>query len=68
MRDPHRALLAIATRHHAPTTIATTWPPRGSYLLSFVESHRLALEAFVDNCDCFLDWECSIRTSMRAWI
>jgi hypothetical protein len=64
----HRALLAIVTRHHAPTTTTTNWPPRGSYLSSFVESRLLALEAFVVNCDCFLDWECSIWTFVRAWI
>jgi hypothetical protein len=54
-----------------PTTTATTWPPRGSYLSSFVERHWLALEAFIVDRDCFLDCRtlpCSTRTFVWVWI
>ncbi len=67
-KAPYRALLAIVTRHPAPPP---QLPPRGSYLSSFVEHCRLTLEAFVDNCNCFLDcktFPCSMQTSVHAWI
>jgi hypothetical protein len=71
MRDPPLSFVSHCYRTPYPTTIATTWPPGGSYLSSFVERRQLASEAFVVDYNCFLDhrtFPCSMRTSVCAWI